>query len=67
MWKIKLQKIVGNFLISFENLPEWKAHLEIFTHIQASPNSLYFTEHSRRVTLRFKPSYNTVYFYSLNL
>ena len=39
-WLIKLQKIVGNFSDKLRKLvPEWNAHLEIFSRIQAIENS----------------------------
>ena len=35
-----LLKIIGNFLDKLRKiLPEWNAHLEIFSHIQAIENS----------------------------
>ena len=39
-WLIKLQKIVGNFSDKLRKIvPEWNAHLEIFSRIQAIENS----------------------------
>ena len=59
-WLIKLQKIVGNFSDKLRKIvPEWNAHLEIFSRIQAIENSWqscspnrYFTENSRWVPLQ---------------